>query len=110
MLGPHFSNITNDIGGIKLLSTRIGYVGQILLDIVKLGSPEVLLKRSTTASLLYCISLHSHHIVDTCGGRKVLIPAGKAEKGRTISLKFCYERGRFQRNLKKNHIHSVGMP
>lgn len=109
MLGPHFSKIANDIGCIKLLSTGIGFLGHSLSESqFKLCPAKVLLKRSPTASLPYCIPPHSHHIADTCGGRKVLIPAGMAEKGRTISLKLCYESGRFQRNPMKKCIQLSG--
>lgn len=108
MLGPCFSKIPNDIGCIKLLSTGIGFVRHSLSESqFKPASPKSPLEKETV-SLLYCIPPHSRYIADTCGGIKALIPAGKAEKGRTISLKFCYERGRFHRNPKKTCIQLSG--
>lgn len=106
--GTLFPKNPNYIGCIKILSMGIGLVGHSLPQSgFKLGPLKFLLKNqllpvSCTAFLLTAT------IADTCGGRKALIPAGKAEKWRTISLKFCYERGRFQRSPKKNCIQLSG--
>jgi len=111
MLGPGFSQVANDFGCVKLLRAGTGFVGYSLSESqFRPRLQKVLFKRLIAASLL-------HHFLPcsptaavslTREGRKVLIPAGKAEKGRTISLKFCDERGRFQRNPKKTCIQLSG--